>query len=107
MGSIEYQPGKTKPDTQHDTLGQWRSALILLQQTSHIRILVHCRELTGVVYAIQQFNRTGTDHAADVNQKTRRERSQGEEGELLLIKKIEAALSILEREKKPVLLTSY
>lgn len=26
MGT-EYQPGKTKPDTQHDTLGQWRSAL--------------------------------------------------------------------------------
>lgn len=42
-------------------------------------------ELTRVVYAVQQFDGASADHAASVNQKTRRERRQGEERELLQI----------------------
>ncbi len=44
-----------------------------------------CAELTGVVYAVQEFDRASADHSADMNQETGWERRQGEEGELLQI----------------------
>lgn len=42
-------------------------------------------ELTRVVYTVQQFDRASADHSTHMNQKTRWERRQGEEGELLQI----------------------
>lgn len=44
-------------------------------------------ELTRVVYAIKKFDRASADNSTDMNQKTRWERRQGKEGELLQIKK--------------------
>lgn len=44
-------------------------------------------ELTRVVYTIKKFDRASADNSTDMNQKTRWERRQGKEGELLQIKK--------------------
>lgn len=44
-----------------------------------------CTELTRVVYAVQQFDGASTDHSSDVDQKTRWEGRQSEEGKLLQI----------------------
>lgn len=42
-------------------------------------------ELTRVVYTVQEFDRASADHSSNMNQKTGRERCQGEKGELLQV----------------------
>lgn len=83
MGSTDYQPELTTRDTQ---LVEERTHILSQDnKRAAVRLRVsECTELTGVVNAVQQFDRASTDHSANVNQETRWKGGQGEEGELLL-----------------------
>lgn len=88
MGSTDYQPVSTSPDThtRHSVGGG--APLTSFHRTTKqatVRLRVsECTELTGVVDAVQQFDGASTDHSANVNQESRWKGGQGEEGELLL-----------------------